>query len=198
MTFKPVNQKQSFPELEKEIIAFWKENKTFLRSLEIRENSEEFNFYDGPPFATGTPHYGHILAGTMKDVIPRYQTMLGKKVERRFGWDCHGLPIEGIVEKKLGISSKKEIDEKIGVYKFNEECRANVFTYVDEWKKSVERMGRWVDMENDYKTMDVDFMESVWWVFKELYKKGLIYQDYRVVPYSVGMSTPLSNFEVNQ
>ncbi len=198
MTFKPVNQKQSFPDLEKEIIAFWKENKTFLRSLEIRENAEEFNFYDGPPFATGTPHYGHILAGTMKDVIPRYQTMLGKKVERRFGWDCHGLPIEGIVEKKLGISSKKEIDEKVGVFKFNEECRANVFTYVDEWKKSVERMGRWVDMDNDYKTMDVDFMESVWWVFKELYKKWLIYQDYRVVPYSVGMSTPLSNFEVNQ
>lgn len=198
MTFKPVNARQSFPELEKEIIAFWKENKTFLRSLEIRENSEEFNFYDGPPFATGTPHYGHILAGTMKDVIPRYQTMLGKKVERKFGWDCHGLPIEGIVEKKLGISSKKEIDEKIGVFKFNEECRANVLTYTDEWRKSVERMGRWVDMDNDYKTMDVDFMESVWWVFKELYKKGLIYQDYRVVPYSVGMSTPLSNFEVNQ
>ncbi len=198
MTFKPVNQRQSFPDLEKEIIADWKANDTFKKSISTREHSEEFNFYDGPPFATGTPHYWHILSGTIKDVIPRYQTMLGKKVERKFGWDCHGLPIEWIVEKKMWIKSKKEIDEKIWVFPFNEECRANVLTYVDDWKKSVERMWRWVDMENDYKTMDVKFMESVWWVFKELYNKWLIYQDYRVVPYSVWMSTPLSNFEVNQ
>lgn len=198
MTFTPVNPKQSFPELEKEIMKKWKQENTFKKSVEERADAEEFNFYDGPPFATGTPHYGHILAGTIKDVVPRYQTMLGKRVERKFGWDCHGLPIEGIVEKKLGIKSKKQIDEEIGVFNFNEECRANVLTYVDDWKKSVERMGRWVDMENDYKTMDAPFMESVWWVFKELYNKGLIYQDYRVVPYSVGMATPLSNFEVNQ
>jgi len=198
MAFKAVNPKQSFPELEKEIIAYWKENDIFKKSISSREKSEEFNFYDWPPFATWTPHYGHILAWTIKDVIPRYQTMLWKKVERRFGWDCHGLPIEWIVEKKLSIKSKKQIDEEIWVFEFNEECRANVLTYVDSWKKSVERMWRWVDMENDYKTMDVDFMESVWWVFKELYNKWLIYQDYRVVPYSVWMSTPLSNFEVNQ
>ena len=198
MTFKPVNPRQSFPELEKEIMAFWKENNTFQKSIDTRANSEEFNFYDGPPFATWTPHYGHILAWTIKDIVPRYQTMLGKKVERRFGWDCHWLPIEWIVEKKLWIKSKKEIDENIWVFKFNEECRANVLTYTDEWRKSVERMWRWVDMDNDYKTMDVEFMESVWWVFKELYDKWLIYEDYRVVPYSVWMSTPLSNFEVNQ
>ena len=196
--FKPVNQKQSFPELEKKIIEYWKENDTFKKSIETRKNSEEFNFYDGPPFATGTPHYGHILAGTMKDVIPRYQTMLWKKVERKFGWDCHWLPVEWIVEKKMWIKSKKEIDEKIWVYKFNEECRSNVMIYTQEWRKSVERMWRWVDMDDDYKTMDKEFMESIWWVFSELYKKWYIYQDYRVVPYSVGMSTPLSNFEVNQ
>lgn len=198
MNFKEVNPKQSFPDLEKEIMNFWKENDTFKKSFESRLNSPEFNFYDGPPFATWTPHYGHILAGTIKDIVPRYQTMLWKKVERRFGWDCHWLPIEWIVEKKLWIKSKKEIDENIWVFKFNEECRANVLTYTWEWRKSVERMWRWVDMDNDYKTMDVEFMESVWWVFKELYNKWLIYEDYRVVPYSVWMSTPLSNFEVNQ
>lgn len=198
MRFKKPNPKQSFPELEKEIIKYWKENDIFKKSISSREWCDEFNFYDWPPFATWTPHYGHILAWTIKDVIPRYQTMLWKKVERKFGWDCHGLPIEWIVEKKLWIKSKKQIDEETWVFKFNEECRANVLTYTDDWRKSVERMWRWVDMDNDYKTMDVKFMESVWWVFKELYNKWLIYQDYRVVPYSVWMATPLSNFEVNQ
>lgn len=198
MQFKKVNPKQSFPELEKEIINYWKENNIFKKSIQNREWCEEFNFYDWPPFATWTPHYWHILAWSMKDVIPRYQTMLWKKVDRKFGWDCHWLPIEWIVEKKLWIKSKKQIDEEIWVFNFNETCRANVFEYVDEWKKTVERMWRWVDMENDYKTMDTNFMESVWWVFKQLYDKWLIYEDYRVVPYSVWMSTPLSNFEVNQ
>lgn len=198
MTFNKVNPKQSFPELEKEIIHYWKENDTFKKSIETRDASEEFNFFDGPPFATGTPHYGHILAGTIKDVVPRYQTMLGKKVERRFGWDCHWLPIENIVEKKLWISGKDDIENKIWVHDFNETCRANVFGYVDDWKKSVERMGRWVDMENDYKTMDTDFMESVWWVFKTIYDKGLIYEGNRIVPYCPRCTTPLSNFEVNQ
>ena len=196
--FEKVNPKQSFPEMEEAMLAFWKENKTFEKSVEIREGAEEFNFYDGPPFATGTPHYGHILAGTIKDVIPRYQTMKWKQVHRKFGWDCHGLPIENIVEKKLEISGKDDIEQKIGVHKFNETCRENVFTYANEWKKSVNRMGRWVDMENDYKTMDTDFMQSVWWVYSELYKKGLIYEGYRVVPYCPRCSTPLSNFEVNQ
>jgi len=148
--FPKVNQKQSFPRLEEEILNFWKENDTFKKSISTRAESEEFNFYDGPPFATWTPHYWHILAGTIKDVIPRYQTMLWKKVERNFGWDCHGLPIENIVEKKLEISGKDDIENKIWVYQFNETCRANVFGYVDDWKKTVERMWRWVDMENDY------------------------------------------------
>ncbi len=196
--FKKVNPKQSFPKLEEGILKFWEENKIFEQSIENRKDSEEFNFYDGPPFATGTPHYGHILAGTIKDVIPRYQTMKWKQVHRKFGWDCHGLPIENIVEKKLEISGKDDIEWKIWVHKFNETCRENVFTYANEWKKTVNRMGRWVDMENDYKTMDTDFMESVWWVYSELYKKGLIYEGYRVVPYCPRCSTPLSNFEVNQ
>lgn len=198
MKFKEVNQKQSFPKLEEEMLNFWNEQKIFEASVENREWNEEFNFYDGPPFATWTPHYGHILAGTIKDVIPRYQTMIWKKVERRFGWDTHGLPIENIVEKKLEIAWKEDLEERIWIFKFNEECRKNVFWYVDVWKKTVNRMWRWVDMENDYKTMDTDFMESVWWVFKELYDKWLIYEGYRVVPYSVWMATPLSNFEVNQ
>lgn len=198
MNFENVNPKQSFPKMEESLMNFWKEQKIFEKSIEIRENSPEFNFYDGPPFATGTPHYGHILAGTIKDVIPRYQTMKGFRVDRKFGWDCHGLPIENIVEKKLGISGKDDIEWKIWVHDFNETCRANVFWYVDEWKKTVERMWRWVDMENDYKTMDTDFMESVWWVYKTIYDKGLIYEWNRVVPYCPRCSTPLSNFEVNQ
>ena len=196
MAYNKVNPKQSFPKLEEEVLEFWNKEKIFEESMD-RPDSEEFSFYDGPPFATGTPHYGHILAGTIKDVIPRYQTMLGKKVSRRFGWDTHWLPIENIVEKKLWISWKDDI-EKIWVYKFNEECRANVFGYVDEWKHTVNRMWRWVDMENDYKTMDTKFMESVWWVFKSIYDKGLVYEGNRIVPYCPRCTTPLSNFEVNQ
>jgi len=196
--FPNVNPRQSFPELEKEMIEYWKTHDIFKKSVENRPHSEEFSFYDGPPFATGTPHYGHILAGAIKDVIPRYQTMLGKKVERRFGWDCHGLPIENIVEKKLGISGKDDIEGKVGVFAFNETCRENVFGYVDDWRSTVERMGRWVDMDNDYKTMDASFMESVWWVFKTIYDKGLIYEGNRIVAYCPRCETPLSNFEVNQ
>lgn len=196
--FKEVNPRQSFPELEKEIISFWKENDTFKKSISTREWGEVFNFYDWPPFATWTPHYWHILAWTIKDVIPRYQTMMWKKVDRKFWWDCHWLPIENIVEKKLQISWKDDIEKKIWVYDFNENCRANVFWYVDEWKKIVERMWRWVDMEDDYKTMDNWFMESVWWVFKTIYDKWLIYEWNKIVPYCPRCTTPLSNFEVNQ
>ncbi len=198
MTFPKVNPRQSFPKMEEELISFWKEEKIFEESISTRAQNEEFNFYDGPPFATWTPHYWHILAGTIKDVIPRYQTMLWKKVDRKFGWDCHGLPIENIVEKKLNISWKDDIENKIWIHDFNETCRANVFWYVDEWKKTVERMWRWVDMENDYKTMDTPFMESVWNVFKNIYDKWLIYEGNRVVPYCPRCTTPLSNFEVNQ
>lgn len=184
--------------MEEKIQKFWKENDTFQKSVDSRPENNTFNFYDGPPFATGTPHYGHLLAGTLKDVIPRYQTMLWKRVDRRFGWDCHGLPIENIVEKELNISGKSDIEDNVWVHTFNETCRSNVLTYTDEWQKVVERMWRWVDMDNPYKTMDKEFMESVWWVFKSIYDKGLIYEWNRVVPYCPRCSTPLSNFEVNQ
>jgi isoleucyl-tRNA synthetase len=196
--FTPADPKQSFPKLEEQILAYWKEHNIFKRSLENRKDAKEYSFYDGPPFATGTPHYGHLLGGMLKDVMPRYQTMRGHYVERRFGWDCHGLPIENLVEKKLGISGKRDIEDKIGISAFNEACRENIFTYVDVWRQTVERMGRWVDMDDDYKTMDPDFMESVWWVFKSVFDKGLIYESRRVVHYCPRCSTPLSNFEVNQ
>ena len=138
----------------------------------------EFKFFDGPPFATGLPHYGHIVASIIKDTVPRYWTMKGHRVERRWGWDCHGLPIENIVEKELGSKSKKDI-EATGVAKFNELCRSKVLEYAEDWKKYIRKLGRWVDMENGYKTMDLSFMESVWWVFKELWNKSLVYKDYR-------------------
>ena len=196
--FRNVNPKQSFPELEKEIEKYWEENEIFEKSIKNREWAEEFNFYDGPPFATWLPHYGHLLAWTIKDVIPRYQTMKWKKVERIFGWDCHGLPIENLVEKLLWISWRDEIENKVWVDKFNETCRENVLTFTEEWKKIVKRVGRWVDIDHPYIAMDPDFMEAVWWVFKKLYEKWLVYEGYRVVPYCPRCSTSLSNFEVAQ
>lgn len=184
----------SFPEIEKEILHFWEENKVFEKSISSREGSEEFVFYDGPPFANGLPHYGHLLTGFVKDSMARYQTMLGKKVERRFGWDCHGLPAEMYTEKKLKISGKDAI-EKFGIDNFNSECKKSVLLFSSEWEYYVTRQGRWVDFQNDYKTMDNSFMESVLWAFKELYKKNLIYESAKVVPYSWACHTPLSNFE---
>ncbi len=193
--FSPVNPKPSFPELEKNLLNTWKEAKTFEKS--VKQAKKDYIFYDGPPFATGLPHYGHILAGTIKDVVPRYFAMNGYKIERHWGWDCHGLPVENEVEKQLNLKSKTDI-EAFGIGKFNEACRAVVLRYADEWKKTVERMGRWVDMENDYKTMSPEFMESIWWVFKSLWQKGLIYEGHKVVPYCPRCATPLSNFETNQ
>ena len=193
--FKKVDTKQSFPKMEEEILKFWEENKIFEKSVE--KNSKPYSFYDGPPFATGTPHYGHIVASLMKDVVPRYWTMKGYKVERKWGWDCHGLPIENIAEKELGIKHKNEI-EKMGVEKFNEFCRSKVLGYVDEWKKVIKRLGRWADMENSYKTMDLSFMESVWWVFKELYNKGLVYEGYRSMLICPRCETTLSQSEVSE
>ena len=169
----------------------------FTRSIEEKQEKERYFFYDGPPFATGLPHYGHILAGTIKDVIPRYQAMLGKKVERKFGWDCHGLPVEFEAEKELGFQNGKEDIEKMGIAKFNEYCRGIVLRYTAEWQSSVTRMGRWANLKSPYKTMDLNFMESIWWVFQSLWKKGLIYQGSKVVAYSNRLQTPLSNFEVN-
>lgn len=195
--FDPVDPKQSFPDVERGILAYWREEDMFHRSVEIREGREEFCFYDGPPFATGLPHYGHLLAGTIKDVIPRYQTMKGKRVQRRFGWDCHGLPIENLIEKEHDIKSKRDI-EAMGIKRFNDLCRASVQRYVKEWRTTVERTGRWVDMDWDYRTMDATFMESIWWVFKSLHDKQLIYQGYKPMHVCPRCVTPLSNFEVTQ
>jgi len=188
--------KFSLPGFEKEVTKFWEESHIFEKTLEKTAKGKPYSFYDGPPFATGLPHYGHILASTIKDVIPRYQTMKGRFVRRRWGWDCHGLPIEEIVERKLGISGKKEIEEKIGIAKFNETCRETVLQYVGEWRKMIRRMGRWIDFDTSYKTMDTDYMESVWWAFKELYKKGLVYEGRKVLLYCPRCETPVSNFEV--
>jgi isoleucyl-tRNA synthetase len=184
-----------FGEEEKKILKFWKDNKIFEKSISQRKNGKIFNFFDGPPFATGSPHYGHILASTIKDVIPRYWTMKGYYVPRRWGWDCHGLPIENIVEQKLNISGKKQIEE-IGINKFNKTCRENVLTYTKEWGKMVDRIGRFIDFKNSYKTMDNNYIESVWWALKEIYKKGLIYQGRKVLLYCPRCETPISNFEV--
>ena len=182
---------------EKMTIEFWKQNRTFEKSVERRNGAEEFVFYDGPPFANGMPHYGHIMISYVKDIVARYQTMRGKKVERRLGWDCHGLPAEMSAEKQLGVSGHKAIEE-YGVAKFNEFCRQDVLKYSGIWKDTFRRIGRWVDFDAEYKTMDLPFMESVIHNFKELYDKGLVYEDYRVLPYSWAAQTPLSNFEVNQ
>ena len=194
--FKGVNNKVSFPKMEEEILRFWDENNIFKKSIETKAEDNEYVFYDGPPFATGLPHYGHLVPGTIKDAIPRYQSMRGKRVIRRFGWDCHGLPVENEIEKKLGISGHNSI-EKFGVAKFNDECKSIVLRYTNEWKSTIRRMGRWVDFDNGYKTMDISFMESVWWAFKTLYEKGYIYKGFNILPYSPALECPVSNMEVS-
>ncbi|MDD4286811.1 MAG: class I tRNA ligase family protein [Candidatus Peribacteraceae bacterium] len=208
--FDPVDPKQRLPELEEGILRYWQEEDIFKRSLRLRSTGtgdlldgpvggkgEAFSFYDGPPFATGLPHYGHLLAGTIKDVIPRYQTMRGKYVERRFGWDCHGLPVENLVEKEQNIASRREI-EQMGVDTFNALCRTSVQRYTKEWRTVVSRMGRFVDMDNDYRTMDPEYMESIWWVFNQLHTKGLVYEGRKAMQVCPRCETPLSNFEVTQ
>jgi len=195
--FKPVNTQIRFPEVEKEVLAFWKKEGTFYKSLEATRDKEVFVFYDGPPFATGLPHYGHLLAGTIKDIIPRYWTMRGYYVERRFGWDCHGLPVENEMEKEFKVSGKRDI-EKLGIHLFNEACRSIVLRYTSQWQEVVERMGRWVDFNNQYHTMDASYMESIWWAFKKVWERGLIYEGFRVQPYCPRCTTPLSNFELNE
>jgi len=197
--YPEIKSNVDFPEIENEILKYWKENDIFQQSIDNRESikdnkNNEFVFYDGPPFANGLPHYGHLLTGFVKDAYARYQTTKGKKVERRFGWDCHGLPAEMGAEKELGFSGRIAINE-YGIDKFNDHCRSSVMKYSNNWEKYVNRQARWVDFENSYKTMDKSFMESVIWAFKELYKKGLIYESMRVMPYSWACETPLSNFE---
>ena len=189
----------SFPEIEAHTLEYWKQDGTFKASIENRpageDGANEFVFYDGPPFANGLPHYGHLLTGYVKDVVGRYQTQKGRRVERRFGWDTHGLPAELEAERVLGITDKSQIEE-IGIETFNDACRASVMTYADEWQYYVTRQARWVDFENDYKTLDLTFMESVIWAFKQLYDKGLAYEGYRVLPYCWNDQTPLSNHEL--
>lgn len=192
-----MQNRKPFSQTEEEINEFWQKDKTFKKSVDQRDEKDLYVFYDGPPFATGTPHYGHIVAGTIKDVVPRYWAMKGKRVERKWGWDTHGLPIENIVEKDLKLNSREDI-EKLGVAKFNEECRSKVMMYADYWKKVVNRLGRWVDMENDYKTMDPEFMESVWWVFKSMHEKDLAYEGYKSMHICPRCETTLSNIEVGQ
>ncbi len=192
---KPGNDNFSFLAAEHAVLAFWKESRIFQKSLEQTEHCAPYIFYDGPPFATGLPHHGHLVTSTIKDVVPRYFTMTGHHVQRRFGWDCHGLPIEHEIDKKLGMSSQEAV-EKFGIKGYNDECRSIVQRYTSEWEKTITRIGRWVDFENDYKTMDPWYMESVWWVVKQLWEKGLIYRGEKVVPFSTALGTVLSNFEI--
>ncbi len=195
--FKAVSSQVDFPAREREVLDFWRERKIFEQSLAQRQGAPEYVFYDGPPFATGLPHYGHLLAGTIKDVIPRYQTMRGKYVRRTFGWDCHGLPVENEMEKLRNFSGKRDI-ENYGIARFNEDCRSIVLRYTAEWEEVVTRMGRWVDFRNGYRTMDRNYMESIWWVFRSLWDQGLIYEGHKILPYCPRCATPLSNFEANQ
>lgn len=185
----------SFPKLEEEILALWDKEETFQKSLEIRKDAKPYIFYDGPPFATGLPHYGHILTSYIKDSIPRFFTMQGNYVDRRWGWDCHGLPVEYEVEKMLNFKGGKKEIEKYGIGKFNDKCKEVVLRYTDDWEKIIHRIGRWVDFKRQYKTMDLSYMESIMWVFAELYRKGLIYEKLRVVTYCNRCETALSNFE---
>ncbi len=196
LRFPRVSTELDLPELDRRILAFWDRIDAFTRSVELRPPEREYTFYDGPPFATGSPHYGHILQGVVKDIVPRYWTMRGYRVERRFGWDTHGLPVEMEVEKQLGVSGPRQIQE-LGVARFNAACRAMVEHTTEDWEEITTRIGRWVDFVHDYKTMDVEFMESVWWVFRQLWDRGLVYRDFKVLPYSWGATTPLSNFEAN-
>lgn len=190
------SQHFSFPAEEERILDYWDSIDAFRRSLDLTADYPEYGFLDGPPFATGLPHHGHILAGTIKDCVLRFATTTGHSVERRFGWDCHGLPVEYEIDKKLGITSKADIERIGGIAVYNKECRDIVMRYSGEWEIMIRRMARWIDFRNDYKTMYPSFMESVWWVFGELYRRGQIYRGYRVMPYSTGCATPLSNFEV--
>lgn len=195
--FKKENGRVNLARTEEEVLKFWEENKIFEKSIEQRKDAEPYSFYDGPPFATGLPHYGHILATAIKDSVTRFWAMNGRKVERRVGWDCHGLPVENLIEKELGLKDKKAIEE-MGVEKFNDACRSAVFRSVNSFQKTLERVGRWADYSSSYATLDNPYMESVWWVFKQLWDKGLVYSAYRVTPYCPRCGTPLSNFETNQ
>ncbi|KAF8482215.1 isoleucine-tRNA ligase [Gautieria morchelliformis] len=199
MSFPPhdITSPFNFPKEEEKVIKFWRDIDAFQTSLKLAEGRPKFSFYDGPPFATGLPHYGHLLAGTIKDIVTRHASVSGFYVERRFGWDTHGLPVEHEIDKKLGITGKADV-MKMGISEYNLECRSIVMTYASEWRATVERMGRWIDFDDDYKTLNASFMESVWWAFGQLFKKSMVYRGLRVMPYSTALTTPLSNFEAGQ
>jgi len=194
---KTVGENYNFPKEEEKILELWKKIDAFKTSLKLSEGKPRYMFYDGPPFATGLPHYGHLLAGTIKDIVTRYAHQSGYHVERRFGWDCHGLPVEYEIDQKLGIKGPEDV-MKMGIATYNQECRNIVMRYSDQWEETVTRIGRWIDFQNDYKTLYPSFMESVWWVFKQLYEKDMVYRGFKVMPYSTKCNTPLSNFEANQ
>lgn len=190
-------KKESFPEREERIIELWEEESVFAESVKQREGASRFSFFDGPPFATGLPHYGHLIGSLLKDVIPRYKTMKGYYVPRRFGWDTHGLPVESEIEKAFELSGAPSI-EAFGIARFNEECRSIVQRYTSQWETTIRRIGRWVDFSQTWKTMDLSYMESVWWVFGQLWEKGLVYEGFKVMPISAKLGTPLSNFEATE
>jgi isoleucyl-tRNA synthetase len=196
LTIKNFQEKYDVAKGEHDVLAFWDAHHTFERSVSERPDTKRYVFYDGPPFATGLPHYGHILASTVKDVVPRYWTMKGYRVDRVWGWDCHGIPIENMIEKELGLKGGKKGIEEMGIDKFNDACRSAILRFDKEWEKVIRRIGRWVDFKHSYKTMDKSFMESVWWAFKTMYDKGLVYEGRKVILYCPRCATPLSNFEI--
>ncbi|GFE53282.1 isoleucyl-tRNA synthetase family protein [Babesia ovis] len=195
-TFNPVDDKVDFPREEERVLRYWQEIDAFHTANKLAAGRPKFNFYDGPPFATGLPHYGHILAGTIKDVVTRYAYQTGHDVERRFGWDCHGLPIEYEIDKTNNIKHLNDVLE-MGISVYNEKCRDIVMRYSSEWRTIVARTGRWIDFDNDYKTLNTSYMETLWWIFKQLHGKGLVYRGFQVMPYSMACTTPVSNFEAN-
>src|SRR5260221_13486835 len=194
--FEPVDPKVNFPELEEKTLKFWEENKIVEKTLEKNKKGETFVFYEGPPTANGKPGIHHVESRSFKDIIPRYKTMKGYYVPRKAGWDCHGLPVELQVEKALNISGKPQIEE-YGIEEFCALCRKSVHEYVDDWTKLTKRIGYWVDTENPYETMDNNYIESEWWILKQIYDKGLLYEDYKVVPYCPRCGTSLSTHELS-
>ncbi|PSO42888.1 isoleucine--tRNA ligase [Candidatus Saccharibacteria bacterium QS_5_54_17] len=189
--------KHQFAELEEQMLEVWQQEDTFHQSIQNRRNAERFSFLDGPPYANGLPHHGHVVSSLVKDAVARYKTMQGYYVPRQAGWDCHGLPVEQKIEKELGFNSRQEIEE-YGIDKFNQACRESVFRYKTEWEQFISRLGRWVDFQNAYATLENEYIESIWWVFKQIWEQDLVYEDYKSLPYCPRCATPLANFEVNQ
>ena len=197
MAHRPVDPQQSFPDLEQEVLQRWRDKDVFAESVRRREGAEPWVFYEGPPTANGRPGAHHVLARVFKDIYPRFQTMRGRLVERKGGWDCHGLPVEIAVQQQLGIQNKQEIEE-YGVAEFNQKCRESVFEFLEDWNALTERIGFWVDLDDAYRTLDTTYIESVWWALRQIFDKGLLYEGHKVVPYCPGCGTALSSHEVAQ